>query len=173
MELHYTEGIPMDSQTPSLKSQVGQMFKRIDTDFNEKALIRHVRRLISMLISAKFKNTCAHPNCYRSFNMKELKSIYETHMLIHINRVTFEFGEDKTSELYKHLLAIACEYYNMFTATKKRDKFNSFIRLCRYKDKVRELELPCDIWIAEECLGCLRRLVINELTIAAVSSMGN
>lgn len=161
----------MDSEVPSLKSQVGLMFKRIDTDFNEKALTRHVRKLISMLISARFKNVCAHPNYYKSFDMATLRNTYEINMVAHIQRVIIELGEDTSSPLYKLLLAIACEYYNLFTLTKKKDKYLSFIRLCRYKDDVRELELPCDIWIPETCLECLRRLTIHELTAAAVSSL--
>src|SRR5574344_1101664 len=119
----------MKQPTPSLKSCLTDQFSLISSDNDEKQLNKHVRDLIGMMLSTRFRYTCAYTKCYLVINFNKLKFCYQMHVIAKITQLNEKINKNIKSEFMKDFLKLSKEYMNLCIVTTKKKKIRIHKRM--------------------------------------------
>ena len=158
-------------QTPSLKTQLGMMFKHLERDFNERMLHKHTRELIDMMASEKFKYTCAHSSWYECIDQDKTRLHYELHAASKCMDICTLLNVPIDGEFAKLILGLKLELFNLFFVKTKREKIRINKRIRKLSDKVHAYRIYNEGYKAGSFLHNLKREAIGLLTESVIASL--
>lgn len=156
----------MKQPTPSLKSCLTDQFSLISSDNDEKQLNKHVRDLIGMMLSTRFRYTCAYTKCYLLINFNKLKFCYQMHVVAKITQLGEQFHQDIKSEFMRDFLALSMEYMNLCIVTTKREKIRIRKRMRSLRSNIFKLKIEDKNWNANSAIMLLHHFLIKTLVEA-------
>jgi hypothetical protein len=145
-------------QTPelSLKSQLGLQFKYLEKDFNEVILKRHIRDLVRMTCSKKFKYTCAHKSWYGCIDQQKTALHFEMHAASKCMDICATLNMPIDGDFAKILLGYHIEYYNIFFVKTKREKIQIDKRIISLINKIKKTQIYVEGWNVKSFLRILK-----------------
>lgn len=161
----------MDSDIPSLKAQVGEIFQHLEKDYNEKVLHRHIHNLVSMLLSEKFKHTCAHSHWYRCIDSEKVRLHYELKITAKALEISNALGIDVKSEFIKCCLGYQLELMYLFFNTTKKAKIATRRRMDNLKSILSKEKYVLGTIKLASFITLLRSHAIKILTDAIANSL--
>lgn len=157
--------------TPSLKTQLGMMFRHLEHDFNERMLHKHTRELIGMIASNKFKYTCAHSSWYECIDQEKTRLHYELHAASRCMDICTLLNVPIDCEFTKLILGLFIELFNLFFVKTKREKIRINKRIHKLSNEVRGYRIYKDGYRASSFLVNLKREAIGLLTESVIASL--
>lgn len=156
---------------PSLKTQLGEMFKHLERDYNERMLHKHTRELIGMMASNRFKYTCAHSSWYQCIDQEKTRLHYEMHAASKCMDICAMLNIPINGEFTKLILGLHIELFNLFFVKTKREKIRINKRIQSLIARVKLYPVYCDGYNASKFLANLKSEAIGLLTESVVLSL--
>ena len=157
--------------TPSLKTQLGEMFKHLERDYNERMLHKHTRELIGMMASNRFKYTCAHSSWYQCIDQEKTRLHYEMHAASKCMDICAMLDIPIDGEFTKLILGLHIELFNLFFVKSKREKIRINKRIQSLVARVKLYPVYCNGYVASKFLTNLKSEAIGLLTDSVILSL--
>lgn len=157
--------------TPSLKTQLGEMFKHLERDYNERMLHKHTRELIGMMASNRFKYTCAHSSWYQCIDQEKTRLHYEMHAASKCMDICAMLNVPIDGEFTKLILGLHIELFNLFFVKTKREKIRINKRIQSLVARVKLYPVYCNGYVASKFLTNLKSEAIGLLTESVILSL--
>lgn len=157
--------------TPSLKTQLGEMFKHLERDYNERMLHKHTRELIGMMASNRFKYTCAHSSWYQCIDQEKTRLHYEMHAASKCMDICAMLNVPIDGEFTKLILGLHIELFNLFFVKSKREKIRINKRIQSLVARVKLYPVYCNGYVASKFLTNLKSEAIGLLTDSVILSL--
>lgn len=164
-------GIENVDATPSLKTQLGELFQHLERDYNERMLHKHTRELIGMMASNRFKYTCAHSSWYKCIDQEKTRLHYETHAASKCMDICAMLNVAIDGEFTKLILGLHIELFNLFFVKTKREKIKINKRIQSLVARVKLYPVYCNGYVASKFLTNLKSEAIGLLTESVILSL--
>lgn len=156
---------------PSLKTQLGIMFRYLERDFNERMLYKHTKDLIGMMTSNRFRYTCAHRSWYKCVDQDKTRLHYEMHAARKCIEICTGLSIPIDSDFTKIILGYHIELFNVFFVKTKKEKIQINNRIRNLVNRIKLHPVKCEGYKVSSFLSNLKRDAINLLTDAVIASL--